>query len=127
MTALSPLQLRILSPEGVILKVNDVTSVNVPLVDGGSIGIRPGHAALIAETVQGRVRYAKTNVENHIEIMPGILDISDNVVTILTSHKFSDDQEKLENDQNHEFSRLIQAISEELALGVNPPADKVTQ
>ena len=57
MTSRKSLTLRILSPEGTILKVDEAASINVPLVDGGGIGIRPGHAALIAETVEGPVHY----------------------------------------------------------------------
>jgi F0F1-type ATP synthase epsilon subunit len=114
MTSLTPLTLRVLSPEGIILEVNGATSINVPLVDGGGIGIRPGHAPLIAETAQGHIRYLTANEENQIEIMPGVLEISENIVTILTVCEFGEMPEETGSSQNAEFSRLIQAISQEL-------------
>lgn len=114
MTSRSPLSLRILSPEGTILDIDEALSVNVPLVDGGSIGIRPGHTALIAETIQGHVRYVTAQAEEQIELMPGILSISDNVVTILTAHRVREVQMETMDQQTDEFSKLIRNISQRL-------------
>jgi F0F1-type ATP synthase epsilon subunit len=125
MTPLQPLTLRVLSPEGILLEANGVTAVNVPLVDSGGIGIRPGHAPLIAETVEGNVQYQTKSQENRIAIMPGILSISDNTVTILTSQKIGGDFSENDSPQDNEFPRLIQAISQALYPEKDSPMDKV--
>lgn len=124
MTSLKPLSLRILSPEGPILEVDGAASINVPLVDGGGIGIRPGHAPLIGETVQGPVRYQTPGEENQIEVMPGILEISNNVVTILTVSQISENLIEPEPNQNKEINQIIESISQELVNEEKRPSDK---
>ena len=125
MTSFKPLSLRILSPEGPILEVDGAASINVPLVDGGGIGIRPGHAPLIAETVQGPVRYQTPDEEDQIEVMSGILEISDNVVTILTVSQISDTLPETDSNPTNEFTQTIEAISQELIIEEIRKTDKV--
>ncbi len=125
MTSFKPLSLRILSPEGPILEVDGATSINVPLVDGGGIGIRPGHAPLIAETAQGPVRYQTPDEESQIEVMPGILEISNNVVTILTVYQISENLIEPEPNQNNAFNQIIESISQELVNEEKSTSDKV--
>ena len=125
MNPLPPFMLRILSPEGIILEAGGVLSVNVPLVDGGGIGIRPGHAPLIAETVHGNVHYQTANAEYQVDIMPGILSISSNVVTILTAYEVDENSLEAGLQQDHEFPRLIRAISQALSPGEENPKEKV--
>ncbi len=124
MTSFKPLSLRILSPEGPILEVDEAALINVPLVDGGGIGIRPGHAPLIAETTQGPVRYQTAGGENQIEVMPGILEISDNVVTILTVNEINENPTGPDQNQNNEFNQIIEAISQELTNEEKSLSDK---
>lgn len=112
MTSQAFLTLRILSPDRVILETNRVSSVNVPLVDGGGIGIRPGHTPLIAETSPGAIKYYIDNAENQIHIMPGVLDISEDVVTILTTGEAGEKPIILDQTKENEYSRIIQAISQ---------------
>ena len=122
MTSRKSLTLRILSPEGTILEVDEASSINVPLADGGGIGIRPGHAALIAETVEGSVHYLTSAGKNQIQISAGILSISENVVTILTIYEI---QESSEIIKDEEITELIQSISQELTPVEQTPLDKV--
>ncbi|HCU58166.1 MAG TPA: hypothetical protein DF984_08110 [Anaerolineaceae bacterium] len=124
MTSFKPLSLRILSPEGPILEVDEAASINVPLADGGGIGIRPGHAPLIAETGQGPVRYQTAGGEDQIEVMPGILEIFNNVVTILTVPQISDHLTEPDHNPKDEFTQIIEAISQELINEEKRSTDK---
>jgi F0F1-type ATP synthase epsilon subunit len=109
-----PLTLRILSPEGPILEVHDVTAINVPLADGGGIGIRPGHAPLIAETAPGPVVYQTPGEDNRIEVLPGLLEIANNVATILTVGKTGDSSNDKGDAPPSEFAEIIESIAQEL-------------
>ena len=115
MTSSARLSLRILSPEGSILEVNHAQSIIVPLVDEGSIGIRPGHAALIAETVRGTVRYRTNGMEHQIEVMPGILRINMNIATILTAHKIIEEQTESIHPMSDDISEMVESISQEIS------------
>ena len=53
------LTLKILTPDGQVLEADHLIEVVVPLADGGTIGIRPQHAPLIAETVTGTVQLVR--------------------------------------------------------------------
>ena len=48
----------VLTPIKTLLDVEGVAWVQVRLADGGGIGIYPGHAPLLAETVTAPLRYA---------------------------------------------------------------------
>lgn len=104
------LQLRVVTPEGIILNAEGLTAVNVPLVDGGAIGIRPGHAPLIAETVKGVVRYRKINSEEEINLHSGVLDINNNVVTILTAGEVAEISSEFAKPGDNEYDRLMQTL-----------------
>lgn len=123
MNASALLSLQILSPEGSILEVKDAQSIIVPLVDGGSIGIRPGHAPLIAETVRGEVRYRTNDKEHQIEVMPGILKINKNIVTILTAHKVKEEQAESSHPITDDFSEMVERISQEIPSLENNPGN----
>lgn len=104
------LSLRILSPDGISLEMNDLTSVSVPLADGGWIGIKPGHGPLIAETVQGKIRFQTELSEDHIEVYPGILEIRENTVVILTAGEVSEQARFYADSSQLTYNRLMQAI-----------------
>jgi F0F1-type ATP synthase epsilon subunit len=108
------LSLKILSPEGVILNAHELSGVNVPLVDGGSIGIKPGHAPLIAETIDGMVQYLIGIEERTIEVHAGVLDIKNNVVTILTAGKVTETPPEINRKTETGYDRLIQTLVENL-------------
>lgn len=114
MTSFPLLNLRIFSPDGISIEKTDLTAVNVPLADGGSIGIKPGHAPLIAETVRGAIRFRYESGEDSIEVHPGVLEIIDNLVIILTAGKVSSQADFVAKPAQMDFTRLMQTLVSEL-------------
>jgi len=110
------LSLRVLTPEGAILEREDLISISVPLVDGGSIGIRSGHAPLIGETMRGFVNFRTKIDQDKIELFPGVLEIRQNLVTILTSGIVSGLPELTEETETNEFDRLMATLARQLNL-----------
>lgn len=84
MTAL--LHLNILTPAEYLYEIKAVQWIEAQLADGGGIGIWPGHAPLLAETVTGPLCYADDNGEQAVGLAAGILQITAaGQVTIFTS------------------------------------------
>lgn len=73
------------TPEEVVLEAWDVRWVQVRLADGGEIGILPGHAPLLAETLTAPVRYADDVGEHAVPVHAGILQITPGQVSIYTT------------------------------------------
>jgi F0F1-type ATP synthase epsilon subunit len=105
------LSLRILSPDGLSIEKEDLTAVLVPLADGGWIGIKPGHTPLVAETVRGAIRFRTETDENQIEVHPGVLEIRENSVVVLTAGEVSQQAELLTPPAPIEFNRLMRTLS----------------
>lgn len=80
-----PLRLMVLTPEEMIWEAESVRWIQVQLADGGGLGIWPGHAPLLAETVTAPLRYADDAGEQAINLAAGILQIAAGEVTIFTS------------------------------------------
>ena len=78
-----PLTLHVKSMAHTLLEVENVGLVQVQLADGGGIGILPGHAPLIAETITAPVRYVDSSGEHTMEVDAGLLLLKGNNVTIL--------------------------------------------
>jgi F0F1-type ATP synthase epsilon subunit len=110
----SLLSFKVITPEGSLLEIDSLLSVNVPLADDCPIGIRPGHAPLIAETKQGRVSYRSSDDEKDIELHAGVLEIWDNSVVILTSGNLSAAPLTVAEPTETEYHRLIQTLIEKL-------------
>ena len=110
MSSFSLLTLHILSPDGVNFEKRGLQEVVVPLADGGSIGIKPGHATLIAETVRGAIRYRTELEQESIEVLPGVLDIRDNTVIILSAGKVSQQTSIVSEAGSMNFERLMQTL-----------------
>ena len=108
------LHLKILTPDGIILERNSLTAVNVPLADGLPIGIRPGHAPLIAETVKGSVKYRSLSSEEEVELHAGVLEIRENVIMILTAGKVSTTPPEISTQPEKQFDRLMQTLIDKL-------------
>jgi F-type H+-transporting ATPase subunit epsilon len=79
------LRLAVLTPAETLLDAGEVAWVQARLADGGGIGIYPGHAPLIAETVTAPLRYADPSGEYTLDLEAGILQVDHDGVTILTS------------------------------------------
>ncbi len=110
MSPFTLLSLRIISPDGIILERDQLVAVSVLLADGGSIGIRPGHAPLIAETLSGPVRYQSAEEHNRIEVHPGVLEIRENTVVILTAGEVGQTPEDTVKTADAEFTRLMETL-----------------
>jgi len=120
MSSGSLLSLNIFTPEGTILEADSLFSINIPLADGSPIGIKPGHAPLIAETEQGAVRFRSSEGENQIELNAGVLDIRDNLVIILTPGKASGTPRGITDGPETEYDRLMGSLIEKINLNQNP-------
>ncbi|NLF01980.1 MAG: hypothetical protein GX601_13485 [Anaerolineales bacterium] len=83
--ATEPIHLVVLTPSEVLLASSQVKQVHAHLADGGSIGILPRHAPLIAETVAAPLTYVDEQGRHTLELEPGILHIDRSGVTVLTS------------------------------------------
>lgn len=116
MSVVSLLSLNILTPEAMILKADSLFSINIPLADGCPIGIRPGHAPLIAETMQGSVRFRSSEGESQIELHAGVLDIRQNLVIILTPGKVSATPREITTESKTDYDRLMGTLIETLSL-----------
>jgi len=79
------LHLRVSTPEGPLLEADGVTWMRIQLADGGSIGIRPGHAPLLAETVAAPLRYGDGLGEHSLDLEGGILHIHPQGVDVYAS------------------------------------------
>lgn len=77
------LSVRVITPAEIILEVKDTAWVQVQLIDG-SLGIWPGHAPLLAETVSAQLRYTDGTNEHALDVEAGILQIDREGVTIFT-------------------------------------------
>lgn len=110
------LKLRILTPEGVILDEDTLTSINIPLADDCPIGIRPGHAPLIAETKKGVVRYWGSEKVGDITLHAGILEIRDNEITILSPGEVSTISPEITHPSATDYDRLMDTLVENFSI-----------
>jgi F-type H+-transporting ATPase subunit epsilon len=117
-----PFRLVVLTPVQTLLTATDVAWAQIQLADGGPIGIYPGHAPLLAETVDGPLRYADESGEHSLHLRAGILSISQDGVTVLTAGQAQDGSEAdreaevspeetgvREEAEKLRFERLVQA------------------
>jgi F0F1-type ATP synthase epsilon subunit len=109
---IKPLRLTVLTPAETLLDVGEAAWVQVQLSDGGGIGIYPGHAPLLAETVAAPVRYADESGEHALDLEAGILQVELEGVTIFTSGlaQTSEVSETSEVSDGAHFDRLARAL-----------------
>ena len=111
----NPFRLTVLTPAQALIDVEDVQWVQARLADGGGIGIYPGHAPLIAETVTAPLRYADPTGEHTLDLEEGILQVHGDGVTIFTSglSQPSESSQPPPGSQNSDaasFDRLAQEL-----------------
>lgn len=105
------LRLIVLTPEKRLLFVEGVSWIQAQLVDGGGIGIYPGHAPLLAETITYPLKYKDASGVHTIDLESGILHIDHTDVTIFTDESSSTRKpEKPFNDENKQFIRLAREL-----------------
>lgn len=104
------MRLRVSTPEETWLDASDVSQVQAWLADGGSIGIRPGHAPLLAETVPGPLHYADADGEHRVDLDRGILRVHEGGVDLFASAD-GPAEGLLDVDEKEErFERLARAL-----------------
>lgn len=110
------LRLQVLTPAETLLEAENVSWVQARLADGCGIGIYPGHAPLLAETVDAPLRYADEAGEHTFEVEAGILQIDDqNGVIVFTSGTPGGSPERLADDtEERQFQRLAEELIERL-------------
>ena len=120
-----PLHLTVLTPAETVLDVGQVAWVQARLADGGPIGIYPGHAPLIAETVTAPLRYADPSGEQALDLEAGILVIDAGGVTVFTSGQAhtSEAWETGQVSEGTRFDRLAQALLNTVREQSTPDAD----
>lgn len=102
------MKLIVLTPEETLLEAEKVGKVRLPLVDGGSIGIHPGHHPLLAETRAGRVEYGRDDYTEAVQVRAGLLRVEKDRVVIYTSGW----AEEPESGPEEAPDRLEEALSE---------------
>lgn len=108
---IKPLRLTVLTPAETLLDVAEAAWVQVQLSDGGGIGIYPGHAPLLAETVAAPVRYADESGEHALDLEAGILQVELDGVMIFTSGTAQPESLKAPSDsEGAHFDRLARAL-----------------
>jgi F0F1-type ATP synthase epsilon subunit len=107
----SELNLTVLSPAGKLLEEWQVDWVQVQLADGGGIGIWPGHAPLLAETISAPLVYSRNGQELRIDLQRGILQIESDGVVLLTGGEVGPPREEEKRDAREErFDRLARVL-----------------
>lgn len=104
------LSLKIITPEGLILEMTDLTAINVNLANDNPIGIHPGHAPLLAGTKQGTLKIRSANGSDSIELREGVLKVRNNQIIILTSSTITDANLKPSQPDQNEFQRLMNTL-----------------
>ena len=80
------LKIQVLSLGSGGLELEQVERLQVRLEDGSWLGIRPGHAPMIAATSDGELKIRRNHQDQTVSVKAGILTLSDNLVSILTTH-----------------------------------------
>ena len=110
-TVAKSLHLRVWTPDEVILDIEHANWVNLELADGGSIGIRPGHAPLMAETLTAPVYYEDASGEHLLFLEAGIIQVERTGVTVLTNGLANvEDSEERPDEEETRFDRLARAL-----------------
>ena len=111
-----PFRLTVLTPEQTLLDVHRVAWVQAQLADGGPIGVYPGHAPLLAQTVAAPLRYQDPSGEHTLDLNAGILQVSGEGVTVfastMTSEVSGEPQVRTSSEvsQDERFDRLAQEL-----------------
>ncbi len=109
------LTLRVITPEGVIFEQSDLRSVNIPLSNGKPIGVRPGHAPLIAVTGKGALVFRNWDNNSEINLYAGVLEIRNNVITVLTSGEVTENDQPFIEPSNMKYDRLMKTLVKQIS------------
>jgi F0F1-type ATP synthase epsilon subunit len=117
------LQIIIITPEGIIREVDNLTAVNIPLVNDYIIGIRPGHAPLIAESKQGTLICRTKTSEIHLELHSGVFEVRNNKVIIFTVGEVTNHSSEPTEPSEKTYNRLMQTLMEK-RIDISKKLDK---
>lgn len=113
--------LEVLSPGKTLLRVDNVKKV-IALTENGQLGIFPGHTLMLAETVDGPLKYETPQGEETTSLSGGILKVSGSSIVIFSGGFFGEQDGDLpdfdleEVEAEEEFSRLTTELSRRLKL-----------
>lgn len=110
MAASRELRLTVLAPDATLLDVKEVTWVHVKLANNRGVTIWPAHAPLLAETLTGTVRYEDQSGAQRVEFPSGILQVRDNVVTLLVDRTAGDSALGREKTSTGPLDRLSRTL-----------------
>lgn len=111
---MAQLHLKVVTPEKLLVD-EEVSQVNVSTVDG-EIGILPNHANLMAKLSPGELIIKKGTKEESLAIGDGFLQVTDNVLTIMTdlaTHATDIDERVVEEARKRAQAALEQTLSDE--------------
>jgi len=102
----------VLTPAEALLDVEGVAWVQAHLADGGGIGIYPGHAPLLAESLTAPLRYADGSGEHTLDLEAGILQVGHGSVTVFTSGPAQPcaGSEPAQGSEDERFDRLARTL-----------------
>jgi len=104
------LEIKVLTPDGILFEASELQAVNIRLSNGLLLGIRPGHAPLIAETMQGPVSIRNNSDADEITLYAGVLEIRNNTIIILTAGKVEKTPQEITATSELEFDRLMKTL-----------------
>lgn len=112
------LRLWVATPEKALLDLPHVDWARIWLADAGSIGIRPGHAPLLAETAPGPLHYGQGDEERTLDLERGILLVDREGISIFTSGTPSPQERGVkQKGEELRFRRLARALLSTLRAG----------
>lgn len=79
---MSLLEVKIITPEGVVYDSDGISSVTIPTTEG-IITVLPGHIPLIAPIKTGEAHLIKDGVTLGLAVSGGIMEVRDNVIKML--------------------------------------------
>lgn len=111
---MAQLHLKIVTPEKLIFD-EEVSQVNVS-TEEGMLGILPNHANLMAKLEPGELVIKKDGKTDTLAVGDGFLQVSDNVLTIMTDLAVSEgdiDERAVEEAKKRAEQALEQKLSDE--------------
>ena len=116
------LRLWVATPEEALLDLPHVAWAKIWLADGGSIGIHPGHAPLLAEVAPGPLRYGLEAGERTLDLEGGTLLVDRQGISIFTGGTPSEGEcGAREAGEDLQFRRLARALLAALKAGQTEP------
>jgi len=110
------LRLTVRTPAATLREIERIEWVHARLADGRGITVYPGHARLLAETVEAPIRYADGSGEHIFCAEEGILEVDQDAVTIFTKGESESEKERptAVASEERRFERLARELKDRL-------------